>query len=143
MTSIGQAAFRACTGLTSVTIGSGVTSISSAAFIEADIPVVISLIENPFAIQGKLSTSFETFSLNTLSNNNATLYVPKGTINKYKETEGWKDFLNIVEGTPAGITSVTLEKETPNAPIYDLNGRRLTEPQKGINIIGGKKILNH
>jgi hypothetical protein len=30
-----------------------------------------------------------------------------------------------------------------NAPIYDLNGRRLTEPQKGINIIGGKKILNH
>ena len=27
------------------------------------------------------------------------------------------------------------------APIYDLNGRRLDKPRKGINIIGGKKIL--
>lgn len=64
-----------------------------------------------------------------------------GTIEKYKATTGWKDFVFIEEGTPTGITSVTLDKETPNVPIYDLNGRRLTEPQKGINIIGGKKVF--
>ena len=31
--------------------------------------------------------------------------------------------------------------EKDNAPIYDLNGRRLDKPRKGINIIGGKKVF--
>jgi nitrogen fixation protein FixH len=31
--------------------------------------------------------------------------------------------------------------EKDNAPIYDLNGRRLDKSQKGINIIGGKKVF--
>jgi Leucine-rich repeat (LRR) protein len=43
---------------------------------------------------------------------------------------------------PSGIQCIMLDKKV-NAPIYDLNGRRLTEPQKGINIIGGKKVLIH
>lgn len=28
-----------------------------------------------------------------------------------------------------------------DAPIYDLSGKRLREPRKGINLIGGKKVL--
>ena len=108
------------------------TSIGNSAFDGVDIPTVISLIENPFTITGKTSNS-RTFSQNTF--NNATLYVPKGTIYKYKTTGGWKDFVNIVEGTPTGITSITTKEETSNVSVYDLNGRRLTEPQKGINII--------
>ena len=114
------------------------TSIERSAFDGVDLSTVISLIENPSAIQGKTSL-LRTFSLNTF--NNATLYVPKDAKNEYETTSGWRDFANIVEGTPTGITSVTSDKETLNAPIYDLNGRRLTEPQKGINIIGGKKVV--
>ena len=140
VTSIGSNAFRGCSGLSSVTIGNGVTSIGESAFGGADIPTIVSLIENPSAIIGK-TDSYRTFSENTF--NYATLYVPVGTIEKYKATKGWKDFANIVEGTPTGITSVSSDKETTNAPIYDFNGRRLTEPQKGINIIGGKKVLIH
>ena len=93
--SIGECAFYGCKSLTSVTIGSGVTSIGDNAFDGAEIPTVISLIENPFKIYGKTSGD-RTFSQNTF--NNATLYVPKGTIGKYKATEGWKDFVFIKEG---------------------------------------------
>ena len=110
VTSIGSGAFANCSGLTSVTIGSGVTRIGDNAFEGVDIPTVISLIENPFAIRGKAS-DFRTFSQNTFLN--ATLYVPKGTIDKYKATDGWKDFVFIEEGTGGGDTPTTQKCEKP------------------------------
>ena len=111
VTSIGNYAFSSCSGLTSVTIGSGVTSIGYKAFDGVDIPTVISLIENPFTINGK-TTDFRTFTQNTF--NNATLYVPKGTIEKYKATGGWKDFFFIEEGVgPSGDTPTTQKCEKP------------------------------
>ena len=69
-------------------------SIGDRAFSYCDITEVISLIENPFGINA------ETFSDNTFYN--ATLYVPKGTIDKYKSTAGWKKFLFIEEGNGSG-----------------------------------------
>jgi len=87
-----------------------VTSIGDAAFNGADIPTVISLIENPFTITGKTSGN-RTFTQNTFLN--ATLYVPKGTIEKYKATVGWKDFLFIEEGTGGGDTPETQKCEKP------------------------------
>lgn len=87
------------------------TSIGNRAFDGFDIPTVISLIENPFTIYGKTS-SYRTFTQNTF--NNATLYVPKGTIDKYKATDGWKDFLFIEEGTGGGATPTTQKCEKPS-----------------------------
>ena len=137
VTSIGDEAFYDCSGLTSVTIGSGVTSIGNNAFDGVDIPTVISLIENPFTITGKTS-DYRTFSQNTF--NNATLYVPNGTIDKYKATDGWKDFANIKEGNPTAINVVENIEEN-KAVIYNLNGVRQSGPKKGINIINGKKVV--
>lgn len=85
VTSIGKSAFSECEGLTYVSIGNSVTSIGDNAF-GIDLPVVISQIENPL----KIGYSFTT---NTFKN--STLYVPEGTIEKYKETEGWNEFLFI------------------------------------------------
>ena len=110
VTSIGIGAFYNCSGLTSVTIGNSVTSIGYHAFDGVDIPTVISLIENPFKIEGKSSYS-RTFSENTF--NNAALYVPKGTIDKYKATDGWKDFVFIEEGTGGGETPTPQQCEKP------------------------------
>ena len=71
----------------------------------------------------------------------ATLHVPATSIEAYKEAEPWKNFKNIVEYIdPSGIRGFTLDKDA-NVPVYDLNGRRLTEPTKGFNIIGGKKAI--
>ena len=137
MSSIGEGAFCTCSGLTSVTIGNSVTSIGERAFGGVDIPTVISLIENPFEITGKTS-ELRTFTQNTFYT--ATLYVPKGTIDKYKATDGWKDFAYIVEGTPTGI-KVIENTQKKNATVYDLNGVRLSEPKKGINIINGQKVI--
>jgi hypothetical protein len=61
---------------------------------------VVSLNDNPSAIGGK---SNGTFHLNTF--NNATLYVPVGTKDIYREKSGWKDFAFIEEGTGSGSGS--------------------------------------
>jgi len=108
-TTIGGGAFYGCIGLTSITLPQNVISIGNYAFDGWNLPVVISLIENPFAITGK-ANDFRTFSQNTF--NNATLYVPVGTIEKYKATEGWKDFLFIEEGTGGGTTPEKCVKPT-------------------------------
>ena len=137
VTNLESEAFWYCEGLTSVTIGNSVTNIGFGAFDGADISTVISLIDNPFTINGKTSSD-RTFTNNTF--NNATLYVPIGTIDRYKASEGWKDFVRIEEGNPTGINAV--EKTTNNnTTIYDLNGIRQHEPKKGVNIINGKKVV--
>ena len=67
----------------------------------------------------------------------------KASYNAYPYTKNWiKYFDNVVEDLePTGIHSVTLDKETGNQAIYDLNGRRITEAmKKGVYIKNGKKI---
>lgn len=75
-----------------------------------------------------------------------TLHLYPGSKAKYdahQYTKNWiKYFDNVVEDLePTGIHSVTLDKETGNKAIYDLNGRRIQNvPFRGIYIQNGKKI---
>lgn len=137
VTHIEYGAFANCSNLTSITIPHNVIIIDGKAFAGCNLSVVISRIENPFTIETN------TFSDNTFYN--ATLYVPEGTIDKYKTTEGWKKFAFIEEGIPSNIININNDalKEKKR---YTLNGRIITLPQKGINIIQmnngkNKKVL--
>ena len=101
VTTIGGSAFESCSGLTSVTIGSGVTSIGNYAFSkDENIVTVNSLIEEPFAIEGKSSSS-SVFHGDTYIY--GKLKVPFGTKDKYKATKGWRDFDTIEEGVDVEI----------------------------------------
>lgn len=76
-----------------------------------------------------------------------TLHLYPGSKAKYdahQYTQNWiKYFDNVVEDLePTGIHSVTLDKETGNKAIYDLNGRRIQNvPSRGIYIQNGKKMI--
>jgi hypothetical protein len=101
--SIDQEAFYKCSGLTSV----------------------VSLIEEPFNIDNSV------FKYGPYDN--ATLYVPDGTIDKYKATESWNRFVNIKEGA-TGINDIK-EDLSKQYRYYDLNGNQSLQPRKGVNIV--------
>ena len=75
----------------------------------------------------------------------ATLYVPESSLNAYKAADQWKKFGNIVGIDPTAVKEVKsnkMLKANENAPIYDLNGRKLNKrPASGYYIQGGKKYL--
>ena len=76
-----------------------------------------------------------------------TLHLYPGSKAKYEAhpfTKNWIVYFdNVVEDLePTGIHSVTLDKETGNKAIYDLNGRRIQNvPSRGIYIQNGKKMI--
>ena len=73
---------------------------------------------------------------------NATLYVPTGSKALYQSAESWKKFKNIVELESLSINGVNVKDDNgSDNNVYNLRGQRLSTPQKGLNIINGKKVV--
>lgn len=107
VTSISGFAFQNCKSLSSVTLPNSLTSLGQGVFSGIDFSVVISKIEEPFHI-----TSLDVFSNNTYKN--ATLYVPIGTLQKYRDNMHWNQFLYIEEGTGGATTQKKCAMPTIN-----------------------------
>ena len=130
VTSIGTYAFRDCSGLESLTIGSGVTSYGNSAFQCSKLTSVTVSSTTPVSITQNVFTN----------RTKATLYVPQRSKSAYEAADYWKEFKEIVEIYPSGIDQI-MSNQKDNAKIFTLDGKRINKPQKGINIIGGKKVV--
>lgn len=133
VTTIGSDAFNSCFSLTSLTLPKSVKNIGSGAFLSCfGLTSIYSLVDNPMDI------SVDAFDESIY--NNSTLYVPDGTTSIYQACTGWQEFVNIVEGSPTGIIS---SKKDNNEKImyFTIDGMRNSKPQKGLNIINGKKVI--
>jgi len=89
---IAQDVFRGCENLRQLTIERDVDLRSMEKPINApNLRAIVSKITDPQDINPNLFTNYY---------RNAILYVPVGTIDAYRQCEGWKEFLTIKEGDP-------------------------------------------
>jgi hypothetical protein len=51
------------------------------------------------------------------------------------------DYIDVVSTAPTAIREIVNSKLS-NSQIYDLSGRKVTTPRKGINIINGRKVTS-
>lgn len=127
--------------MTSLELPSSLKSIGEGAFRpNRNLVSVISHIIFPFDVCddvfAKESWSDAT-QQNYYSTNGATLYVPIGTKNQYTLRQGWTWFTVIEESERAGNVSAINISTTncKNASFYNLQGQRITNPQRGQLVI--------
>ena len=127
VTEIGNAAFEGCSGLTSLTLPSGVAKIGDYAF---------------HGCSGLTSIYVYAEKLPNMGNDvfegcdakKCTVYVPKGTYDDYWLSE-FGYFENIVEFDPTVINNVITSNDAKELSRYSVNGQRLSAPTKGLNIV--------
>ena len=127
LTTIKSGTFGYCTGLKSVTLPKSLTEIEDYAFMystaietvtcQATTPPTAMFDYNPFAA--------ETY-------NQATLYVPKESLNLYKEVNSncWSHFLNIEGLDLSGIQDVESADGEETVTVYNLNGIQVFEGRR-------------
>ena len=143
-----------------LTLGENVTTINAGSFYGFNALKKIYLGSNvatigeyAFANCGKLedvycyAVRYPNVERNTFENSYldyVTLHVPAASLSQYKVHEVWSKFKDVVplSEEETNIGRVTIMNGVDNTPIiYNMNGQRIANPQKGLNIINGRKVL--
>ena len=143
---IGAEMVDGCANLKHITIPSSAEWIGPQAFYTGyDLSSVVTYIREPSMLwpaKYVFTTSGDTdLGINHCAN--ATLYVPLDTKKEYQQYRDWKQFAHIVEMETDKIQDVHIDKRSQHAydVYYDLTGRHVTTPTKGMYIRNGKKVL--
>ena len=130
VTTIGRRAFCYCASLTSVNIGESVTTIGDGAFLFCDAITSVTCLAKECPVCDR-DTRFDMFSVY----NTATLYVPKQSIDAYKTTDPWSNFVNVVALEGTGIEGNPMDNAPRVDAVYDIDGRRTDSMKRGLNIV--------
>ena len=161
VTSIGEHAFYECSSLTAITIPNSVTSISDGAFAYCKgltyitIPnSVTSIRDYAFSYCSRLTDYYiwaekvpytEGFSFSFANIKNAILHVPAPSVEIYRQKDPWSGFGKIVPLTDDDPNPTSMKgikhSDNLNDEYYDLTGRKVNNPKKGLYIKNGKKVI--
>lgn len=128
---INYSAFFGCNKLTKVVIGENVSEIENHAFANcSDLTDVYCYVKNVYIGKYTFENSYIEY---------ATLHVPSGSLDFYQNAYNWSDFGKIVALTdndpkPTAITTITLADDN-DIKCYTIDGKPISKPQKGINIL--------
>ena len=125
--SIGDNAFRNCSGLRKIIIPGNVETIGYDVFNGC----------NKVKDVESYATTAPTIKSSTFSDivyETAQLKVPNNCIEKYAEAPYWNYFVNIDEGLVA-VKDIEVDANYVAPEYYDLDGRRIVEPTNGIYIV--------
>lgn len=142
VTYIGNFAFESCTGLTSIIIPSSVKYIGwyaiadcvnlSDIYCEAEI---LSAEEDGLGLYADVDAFGYYWDLGPI-----TLHVPEVSMDLYLTTEPWKNLANIIPLTDddpksTEIPSLKSDNNIYHVEVYTLDGKRMSHPKRGLNII--------
>ena len=136
ITNIEASTFKDCTGLTYIVIPNSVTSIERSVFYNCS-----SLTD--YYVWAETVPSTNSYSFYNTNIENATLHVPAASVDTYKQTDPWSGFGRIVPLTDEDPTSMKgiLQSDHLNGDYYDLKGRKVNIPKKGLYINNGRKVI--
>ncbi len=174
VTTIGGYAFEGCSGLTSVTIPESVTAIGDLAFAHCDgltsvtIPESVQTIGdwafdccfkltsvtayNPIPVDIVVTYVWGSLlAFDGVDCANCKLYVPKGSVEAYRNAEGWSKFGEILPiDESSAITETQQDKADGHVTVYNLQGVLVLETDDaadlrklsaGFYIVNGKKMI--
>ena len=127
VTYIGTYAFKDCFGITNLTIPSSVVFIGLGAFERCR------SLTNIY-VYAKTVPKMEYSVFKDCDSTACKVFVPKGTYEDYWLSE-FGYFNNIVEFEPSDINNKTHSTNAREVSRYSMNGQKLSEPTKGLNIV--------